>query len=136
MKVLFVGANPSRHNTEARIAFAGTKSGKVLLSWISALGIRDYKLINLIDDIKPKLTKSDLIKGAKRVKMEQFEFDTIIALGNDAAEACKLAKVNCIKLPHPSPSNRILNDKQHVKKLLHETKLLLLSIEGLRIGTV
>ena len=136
MRVLFVGANPSRHNTDARIAFDGTKSGKVLATWISALEVKDYLLMNLIDEVKPKLTKSDLIKGAKRVKMAQFDFDMIIALGNDAAEACKLAKVNCIKLPHPSPSNRILNDKQHVKKLLAETKLLMLSINGLRTGTV
>ena len=136
MKVLFVGANPSRHNTDARIAFDGTKSGKVLTTWISALGVTDYHLMNLIDEVKPKLTKSDLIKGAKRIKEAQYEFDMIIALGNDAEAACKLAKINCIKLPHPSPSNRLLNNKQDVNRLLNETKLLILNIKGLRSGTV
>jgi hypothetical protein len=68
VKVLFVGANPSPHNTDATIPFEGTKSGVTLEKWIAILGLNkdQYECINVSETVTPnvaKLKKKDIDIG-------------------------------------------------------------------------
>lgn len=125
MKVLLVGANPSRHN-KTEEAFIGSRSGKTLQLWLEYMEISDYTLLNASDRIlKPKerLRIGDF--KLERLLIASKKHDEIIALGGDAAKACDLLQLKFHLLPHPSGLNRQNNDKKLVKLKLDELKKVL-----------
>lgn len=116
--VLFVGDQPSKHNTSPDVAFVGTRSFYTLCGWIKELGltVNDCRLINRTDkhiDIEAKL--------------QQIYGFPIVALGNNAAKALRRLKAPFFPLPHPSGLNRKLNDKEWLAKQLSQCKLWLVS---------
>lgn len=50
------------------------------------------------------------------------DYDRVVALGNFASDALKRIKKDHFKLPHPSPRNRVMNDKKKVQEILQECK--------------
>jgi uracil-DNA glycosylase len=109
--ILFVGDAPSRKNTDMNVAFVGTKSGKTLLEWIDVLEVKNYKAINRVD----KKFVTEVVNNMK-------EEGHIVALGKRAENDLKNLGVEFFTLPHPSPKNRKLNDKEEINKLLNELK--------------
>jgi hypothetical protein len=108
--ILFVGDRPSKKNTHFDVAFKGTKSYKVLLSWGHELGLINFMVTN---SHRPELV--EMVKVASECKI-------IIALGNVAAKRLTKAKIPHLKMPHPSGRNRKLNDKEYVEEMLWDTK--------------
>jgi len=103
--IVFVGDCPSQFNTDPNVAFVGTKSGKVLDEWIQRMGIVEaYLLINSHEE--------HLVWQI--VRYYETDNNVIIALGNSASKRLDDAHVPHFKLPHPSPKNFKLNDKQYV----------------------
>lgn len=113
MKVLFVGDAPSPKNTNPAIAFVGTKSGITLNKWADVLGV-EYTAVNSNDPVVLEST----LRYASASGMP------VIALGRLAVERITRAglRVKLHSLPHPSPRNRALNDKENVLKLLTNLK--------------
>lgn len=128
MKVLFVGSNPSVKNLDPSIPFEGTRSQKILDVWINFLQLADYQVVNILDRATTNnrpLTKRE-IKNCIiefRMKLQDIKYDRIIALGNSASIALKMLKLEHYKLPHPSPRNRKLNNKDELQKELKECKV-------------
>jgi len=109
MKVLFVGSNPSEANLKTEQPFIGTRSHKKLLQWIDWLGVEDYTLINASDKLG-SVTLGDM--NFDRLQDSMIRHDVVIALGRVAEKAVKTAgRKDYLYLPHPSPRNRVLNDK-------------------------
>src|SRR5574343_1816661 len=104
--ILFVGDNPSRLNKNKNVAFIGSPSGKKLLEWIEILEIKNYKAINRTD---AKLV-TEVVNNMK-------EDGYIVALGRNAEKALTELGVEYFSLPHPSPKNRKLNDKEEINNL-------------------
>lgn len=119
--IVFVGDKPSSKNVDPHIPFVGTQSYKRLLDWIWKMDV---------DISRVRLCNKDFINGT-------YE-DYYIALGNEAEKTLKdtvfnvwnwkKQKIEAIrphyfKLPHPSPKNRTLNNKEHVDTILKECKL-------------
>lgn len=126
MKVLFVGACPSRLNTCPLIAFAGSRSEGRLNDWISLLGVKDY----LITNASPKvLGRGERLRSADfdlvNLKVMADQCDRVIALGNCASRALRKAGIPHYKMPHPSPRNRKLNDKEFIYRKLVACRLYL-----------
>lgn len=122
MKVLFVGSNPSTKNLKTEQPFIGTRSHDTLMCWINRLGVTDYTLTNA----------SDRLDGANidydRLQDLMVAHDTVVALGRAAEKAIKATgRKTYLYLPHPSPRNRLLNDKAYINKLLMVTKTYLLA---------
>lgn len=103
IEVLFVGDEPSKDNHDPEIAFIGTKSYKVLLEWWKRLG-----------QIGIAVENSHNSKSLKAIRYYYGLDYKVVALGNNASKRLSKMNIQHFKLPHPSPRNRKLNDKEYI----------------------
>lgn len=122
MKVLILGQNPSKSNTDPDIPFEGTRSGKILDKWLrNILNDNDqYTLMNCSNDPDYKFTAKNKKFLATKITHVADKFDKIVALGMQASYVLEMAGVAHFALPHPSGRNRLLNDKRFVEEILTE----------------
>lgn len=109
--VLFVGDRPSRLNKDPEVAFIGSRSEKVLMSWIKKINPTEAFLINSHTHIL-----------LLRIEVYNNLGDAVVALGNIASKRLEKAGIPHFKLPHPSGRNRKLNDKTFIDKELKKCK--------------
>ena len=118
MKILVVGMNPGPPSKNPN----RSKSLEKLYHWMSELDVSIFSFCNTFEDCgKAELSKVDL----KRLCTLTSGYDKIIALGGFVSDVLKKIEVDHFKLPHPSPLNRLLNDKQFERKVLQECKVYL-----------
>jgi hypothetical protein len=111
--IFFVGDRPSSRNTHSTIAFIGTPSYKTLSQWVDYLGIARFGMVNSYDHAH----RVEICRLANTYEAAQF-----IALGNNASKVLKELGIKHFKLPHPSPKNRQMNDKQTIVLKLNACK--------------
>jgi len=132
MKILFVGQNPSKYNLYPGVPFMGSKSGDTVLEWLNSmnLSIYDCMFINAANKYG-KISLKDVNTKQLFGLLEDSNISHKVAcLGNYAEKAVlKSIKgktisgiIETFKLPHPSPRNRALNDKEWVRQKLKECK--------------
>lgn len=109
--VVFVGDQPSSKNKDPNMAFVGTPSFKRITRWLDVIELKQIKLINSHNENQLKIVKELKEKGYK-----------VVALGNEASKRLKKQGIEHLKLPHPSPRNRLLNDKKFELKELKKCK--------------
>lgn len=114
MKVLVVGLNPSRRSPNKKVLKNSTLER--LNKWMDFFGIINFSFINSYDTID----KSDI--DIKRLGIASESYSKVIALGNAVSNSLSKAGVNHFKMPHPSPLNRKLNDKQYEADILIRCK--------------
>lgn len=109
-KAIFVGDTPSKHNTDASVAFVGAKCYPRLLSWLDVVLKEgdEYMLINRTDK-----------DFQLWVYLAHFKGTPIIALGQKASKAIPYKH---FALPHPSGLNRQNNDLAYIKRQLRAAK--------------
>jgi hypothetical protein len=108
--ILIVGQNPSSAKKAKK-----NDSLDRLLDWCTAWKLDKWDFMNCSDEPGDKYTIDfDRLKDAGQ------QFDKIIALGNVASNALKKVGVDHFKMPHPSPLNRQLNDKQFEKTMIEK----------------
>ena len=56
------------------------------------------------------------------LKIQDIKPDKIIALGKTAARALTLLHLDFYEMPHPSPINRVLNNKEKVQEYIDGLK--------------
>lgn len=112
-RVLLVGINPS-----GKPFRKGCSLDKMNV-WMEALGFHHYSFSNVIPyegEYKMRDVDVDFVRlfadGYKRV----------IALGGFASRALARAGVHHYVLPHPSPLNRKLNDREYEKRVIEECR--------------
>lgn len=114
MRVLVVGMNPS-----ARSPKKSNATFRKLNGWMSECGVTYYSFCNTFDDIssaeKSKVDFNRLIELSR-------DYSKIIALGNFVSGALNTISVPHFKLPHPSPRNRLLNDREYEKFVVGQCK--------------
>ena len=116
MKVLVVGMNPS---TKPTVKGKPNATFRKLESWMSYVGVKYFSFCNTFDDPSiPRQSKVDFQRLCTLTK----EYDKIIALGGFVSESLNKIDVAHFKMPHPSPLNRLLNDKVYEKKVLKQCK--------------
>ena len=115
--MIVVGMNPSNRSTKDRVYKNSTfdRLGK----WMDTLGVQHFSFINLFDHAKDNPTIKDVDFNSLDVTKQ---YDKVIALGGLASTALNKINVAHFKLPHPSPRNRLLNDKTYEKKILKQCK--------------
>lgn len=116
MKVLVVGMNPSgfvRPNGQPSPTF------KKLEKWMDQLGVHHFSFVNTFDEPgEIKKSKVDF----QRLQTVCKHYTKVIALGGFVSEALNTVNVSHFKLPHPSPRNRLLNDKTFEKRVIKQCK--------------
>jgi uracil-DNA glycosylase len=112
-EVILVGINPSGK------PFRKNCSLDKMNVWMEALGFHHYSFSNVIPyEGEYKMKDVDL----NFVRSFVNEYKKVIALGGFASQALKRAGVEHYTLPHPSPLNRKLNDREYENNCLKECK--------------
>lgn len=111
-KVLVIGINPS----DKKVV---TKNSTLyrLENWMDHLGLGVFSFVNVIPE--PGCYKKEDI-DYDRLRKVCRGHNKILALGSFVSEALDKIEVPHYKLPHPSPLNRQLNDKQYEDMILVE----------------
>ena len=112
-RVLLVGINPSDK------PFRKGCSLDKMNVWMSILGHYFYSFSNVIPyegeyriaDVDPQFVRS-FAEG----------YDKVIALGNFTSQALRRSGIHHFTMPHPSPLNRKLNDREYEMHCLKECK--------------
>ena len=105
-RVLVVGMNPSSYNTNHKDRKNHTFDR--LKRWFTYAGVDYFSFVNCCPD-------------PGDVKFSDVDYDTliqcldgyekIVAIGNFASTVLSRLNIMHFKLPHPSPRNRMFNDK-------------------------
>ena len=111
-KVLVIGINPSDKKVIAK-----NSTLHRLENWMDHLGLWVFSFINVIPE--PGCYKKEDI-DYDRLRKVCHGHNKILALGSFVSEALDKIEVPHYKLPHPSPLNRQLNDKQYEDQVLVE----------------
>jgi len=119
MLVAFVGSNPSECNPDPNIAFVGTRSYSVLSKWLDRLLRKEdtavfFNVSNVITKRKLRVREYQLDILQQNLR----PFKRVVALGETAADALTKLKISHFPLPHPSPRNRVLNNKKALAQSL------------------
>lgn len=107
--IVFVGDKPSKKNIDPEVPFVGTRSYKTLLAWIYKMDIDISKVATVNATDHP--TANDWVIMANEENWK------VVCLGTNALKAVMQARrewdcsVDIFHLPHPSGSNRKLNDR-------------------------
>lgn len=116
LKVLIVGQNPGNN---AKAANYRNHTIDRLNQWCDELAIVHYGFVNAVTH-----------KGECKIKDVDFDrlqecvndHDIVIALGAFASKCLEVINKAHFRLPHPSPRNRLMNDKEFIKNTLAECK--------------
>lgn len=115
-KVLVLGMNPG--NNPKAFHYKNHTIDR-LNQWCAFLGIERWSFSNCVDrqgDVKIKDVDFEWLESLCS------DYDKIIALGNFPSICLGRINKTHFKLPHPSPRNRVMNDKQKVNSLLEMCK--------------
>jgi len=112
-----VGLNPS-----ARIRVARNSTLDRLNKWMDILGIQYYSFMNIIEYVSKTPNKNDInVVSIYSIK----DYNKVLALGNTVSEVLNKLNIDHFKLPHPSPRNRLLNDKKFEVDIIRQCELYL-----------
>ena len=118
MKVLIVGMNPSARSPNKKLAKNSTLDR--LNRWMDSCEIINFSFINTCDIIKDKVKIEDV--DLLRLRGAADGYVKVVALGKFASLCLDKARVNHLEMPHPSPLNRLLNDKQYEANKIKQCK--------------
>lgn len=103
IKAVLVGDEPSTTNVHKDLAFVGAKCFPTVIEWIKHMSLDYYVCLN-------SHTPENLDK-IYTLTQQGFK---VIAFGRKASKRLEKLKIEHFVMPHPSPRNRKLNDKQKI----------------------
>lgn len=116
VKVLVIGMNPS---TKPTLKGKPNATFRKLESWMDSLDVHYFSFCNTFDD--PSEAKFSKVNHWRLVELSTGA-DKIIALGGFVSTTLNKLGIEHFKMPHPSPRNRLLNDKMYEKKIVKQCK--------------
>jgi len=112
--VIFIGMQPSKARFRRNCTL--DRFG----AWIDTLGLRFVSFHNAIVD--PDLPQRISSVDFEMLRESVYNYSYVVALGNLASTALNRIEVEHFKMPHPSPLNRLLNDRSYEQNMLHELR--------------
>lgn len=113
-RVIFIGMQPSKARFRRNCAL--DRFG----AWVDTLGLRFVSFHNAIID--PDLAQRPSSVDYDLLRESVHNYSYVVALGNLASTALKRIDVDHFKMPHPSPLNRLLNDRSYEQSMLYELR--------------
>ena len=114
--VIVVGMCPSH---KPLLGNKTNASLRKLHSWMDSLNVYHYSFINTFDyPANPRISNVDFSVLEKAC----LGYNKILALGGFVSDVLNRIEVEHFSLPHPSPLNRLLNDKKYEDKILKQCK--------------
>ncbi len=111
MNILIIGLSLSKLGSRSPAL-------KNLDSWTKTMGINHYSFVNLYKYFEIDEADSNM----ELIKSIVGDYDRIICLGEVASKALMSIDIDHFKLPHPSPRNRVLNNKKYIADELNSCK--------------
>lgn len=103
IKAVLVGDEPSNTNIHKDLAFVGAKCFNTVVEWIDSMGLDYYVCLN-----------SHTPENLDKIQALTKEGFKVVAFGKKASKRLEKLSIEHYVMPHPSPRNRILNNKQQV----------------------
>jgi len=113
-RVIFIGMQPSKARFRRNCTL--DRFG----AWVDTLGLRFVSFHNAIID--PDLAQRPSSVDYDLLRESVHNYSYVVALGNLASTALKRIDVDHFKMPHPSPLNRLLNDRSYEQSMLYELR--------------
>ena len=114
-RILIIGMNPSNKPTKGKTS----ATFKKLEKWMDELGIQYFSFCNTYDEqAEAKFSNVDF----NRLCTASKGYDKIIALGGFVSASLNKINIDHFKMPHPSPRNRLLNDKSFELDVLNKCR--------------
>ena len=114
MKVLVIGMCPSDRPT---ISTRRNATFRNLESWLDRLNVQYFSFINSFDfPGKPQRKNVDY----EALQTTARGYDKILALGKFVSDVLNDLNIKHYAMPHPSPLNRVLNDKQAIDLIINQ----------------
>jgi len=114
--ILIVGQNPG--NNPKAFHYKNHTIDR-LHKWCDELGIKNFSFMNCVQErgnVSFRDVEWNVLEETAR------SHDKVIALGSFASSCLDRINISHFKLPHPSPRNRLMNDKEYVTQTLGECK--------------
>ena len=112
MKILIVGHSPSPSSTKRK----GNPTLERLNRWLEACNVDIYSFTNLCASSAGSLRNAEI---CETMLHEIFkDYNKVITLGKEVKHYTKKMGYDFYELPHPSPLNRNLNDKNYEKDVI------------------
>jgi len=113
-KVIFIGMQPSK------AAYRGNCTLDRFGAWIDTLGLRFVSFHNAIVD--PNLPQKLSSVDYELLREIVHNYSYVVALGNLVSNSLKRIDIQHFKMPHPSPLNRLLNDRSYEQEMLNRLR--------------
>jgi len=114
LRILVVGLCPSDRPTIGQRKNATFRN---LESWMTQLNVRHFSFINTFD-FPGKPNRRNVDYDALRFAVRGY--DKILTLGKFVSSVLTEMNVLHYAMPHPSPLNRVLNDRQKIDSIIKE----------------
>lgn len=117
--IYFVADCPAKDNLSAKVPLVGTKSYVNLLIWCGLMDVdvSRVRFFNQADDPFKDFSGLSLRNAVATGHIK------VVTLGNKAMEyLLDVGVEDFFALPHPSPKNRVLNDKRKLKNTLGQCR--------------
>lgn len=128
MGPLFVGLNPAAQHPGPDWNSNATFSR--IFDWCDKLNIRHFSFVNVSH--RSGVFDRNTVDAQFLMKAVYGHNGAVVALGREVASVLARTRVSFFKMPHPSPLNRLLNDKEYEEMMLRELALYL-EIENERL---
>jgi hypothetical protein len=114
--VIVVGLNPGNN---PKAFYYKNHTIDRLNKWVDLLGVKYYSFMNCTD-IRGEVKLKDV--DFNYVQSSVLCYNKVIALGGFSSAVLDRINITHFRLPHPSPRNRVLNDKVELIRILDECK--------------
>lgn len=114
--ILILGQNPGNN---PKAYYYKNHTIDRLNKWADLLGIKYYSFMNCTD-LRGAVKLKDIDFGY--VQTSILGYNKVIALGGFPSSVLDRINIAHFRLPHPSPRNRVLNDKHEFTKILDNCK--------------
>jgi len=112
-KILILGHSPSPSSTKRK----GNPTLERLNRWLDACNVRIYSFTNLCASSAGSLKNAEICETMLHDIFK--DYNKVITLGKEVKHYTKKMGYDFYELPHPSPLNRNLNNKQYEKDVIN-----------------
>ena len=117
-EIVVVGICPSKIPTPKTNGSFAT-----LRCWMIGAGVEQWDFQNIVphkENVSSENLNHEIYYDLLKHRLTPFK--KVVALGNDVSDALKKINIDHIKVYHPSPRNRVLNDKNVEKEIVTKIK--------------
>ena len=120
--ILVIGLNPSNRPT---LGNRHTKNSTFdrLHRWMDDLGVEYFSFMN-VNDRQGRTTMKDV--DFDLIAEASYKYNRIVCLGGFASCVLDRMGIQHFRMPHPSPLNRQLNDREYERTMIDECRRYLL----------